>query len=116
MSRNQETELLSARHAGEGLVDGVATSKVGGKVGKRKKVAVAEHMKYHKPTAKHRALKVPCTTNNDPLLLYHVQAIDTAMHCSAQMYFSRRRLQERYLGNLRGTYAGVESVRTTSVP
>lgn len=72
MSRNQETELPPARHAGEGLVDGAATAKVGGKVGKRKKVAVAEHMKYHKPTAKRRALKVPYITEND-LLLNDVQ-------------------------------------------
>lgn len=62
MSRNQESELL-APLAGGGLLphgDGTGTGGEGAarERPKRKKVAVGEHMKYHKPTSKRRALKV----------------------------------------------------------
>lgn len=68
MSHNQETELL-APHAADGLVHahGATAVNVGsggkglpGEVSKRKikKKTGGEHMKYHKPTSKRRALQV----------------------------------------------------------
>lgn len=68
MSHNQETDLL-APHAADGLIHtNGATVKIGGsgvsgeksKTKKKKKGAGGEHMKYHKPTSKRRALQVRC--------------------------------------------------------
>lgn len=62
MSLNQETELL-APHAESGLVQPQdANAKTNGRDQrpKKRKVAAAEHMKYHKTTTKRRALKVRC--------------------------------------------------------
>lgn len=63
MSLNQETQL-SGTHAADDISKPFgATTKASGKCAsgdrpRRKKTAVAEHMKYHKPTSKRRALKV----------------------------------------------------------
>lgn len=65
MSHNQETDLL-APHAADGLIHtNDATAKIGGggvsgekSKTKKKKRAGGEHMKYHKPTSKRRALQV----------------------------------------------------------
>ncbi len=65
MSHNQETELL-APHAADGLIHTHdATAKIGGRGGglpgdnsKTKKKAATDHMKYHKPTSKRRAIQV----------------------------------------------------------
>lgn len=69
MSHNQETDLL-APHAADGLIyTNDATVKMGGSGNgvpgekskhkkKKKKAAGGEHMKYHKPTSKRRALQV----------------------------------------------------------
>lgn len=66
MSLNQESEVL-APHAGGGLLPHGDATSIGGEGAsrerpKKKKVAVAEHMKYHKPTSKRRALKVKWRT------------------------------------------------------
>lgn len=70
MSHNQETDLL-APHAADGLVHTHdATANMGsdrkgmpGETSKRKKKkAGGEHMKYHKPTSKRRALQVRHTS------------------------------------------------------
>lgn len=68
MSHNQETDLL-APHAADGLIQtNDATVKMGasrnGVLGeksknkRKKKKGAGEHMKYHKPTSKRRALQV----------------------------------------------------------
>ena len=67
MSHNQETELL-APHAADGLIHAHdATGKMGGGGGipgdkskTKKKKTARDHMKYHKPTSKRRAIQVAC--------------------------------------------------------
>lgn len=78
MSGNQETELL-APHAADGLVHahGVTTNVGSGRKGvpgerykmKSKKKAGGEHMKYHKPTSKRRALQV---RYGPKIISYHI--------------------------------------------
>ena len=79
MSVNQESEQL-APHAAESFVSaqdattttGIRNKSVSGKSAKRRKVEVAEHMKYYKATAKRRALEVPFIIGF-VLLLYYIQ-------------------------------------------
>lgn len=77
MSHNQETEVL-APHAADGLIHnahgatanmGSSSKAVPGEMSKRKsKKKAGEHMKYHKPTSKRRALQV----RHDPEAAYQI--------------------------------------------